>query len=209
MAHQSDEHDPKDLEKSIAIGYELEDVNVRPFVVFMGILLVGCVGVMVALYGLFNFLEARAERTKGPAPEKTATMHPWEQKLNPARPGSLLPADTTRTQVEPPIQWHPQEDLAELRQHNDTLLHHYGWVDRGLGTVHIPIERALAITAERGLPVRKSAPVPSGPVQLRSAASPAPSTSATVADTATVLTSGGAARGGTASRNRTEADEDE
>lgn len=208
MAHQSDEHDPKDLEKSIAIGYELEDVNVRPFVVFMAILIVGCVGVMVVIYGLFNFLEARAEKSgKGKAPEQIAAMHPWQEKLNPARPGALLPADTERPQVEPPIQWHPQEDLAELHQRYDTLLHHYGWVDRGLGSARIPIDRAMELTLEHGLASRKNAPAAAtGPVEMRSSGA---GSSATTADTASALTSGGAARSGTAAKNDTEAKEHE
>lgn len=31
----------------------------------------------------------------------------------------------------------------------------YGWVDRSAGSVHIPIERAIELTAQRGLPVRQ------------------------------------------------------
>jgi DNA-binding GntR family transcriptional regulator len=34
------------------------------------------------------------------------------------------------------------------------ILHSYGWVDRDAGIVRIPIERAIEILAERGLPTR-------------------------------------------------------
>ncbi len=39
---------------------------------------------------------------------------------------------------------------------NDQLhsLTSYGWLDKGNGVVHIPIERAMALTLERGLPAR-------------------------------------------------------
>ena len=33
------------------------------------------------------------------------------------------------------------------------LLDSYGWVDKDAGTVHIPIEDAMRLTLERGLPV--------------------------------------------------------
>jgi hypothetical protein len=32
----------------------------------------------------------------------------------------------------------------------------YGWIDREHGIVHIPIDRAIAIMAERGMPYRKN-----------------------------------------------------
>jgi hypothetical protein len=34
-------------------------------------------------------------------------------------------------------------------------LQSYGWIDQQKGVVRIPIERAMELTAERGLPVRK------------------------------------------------------
>jgi hypothetical protein len=36
-------------------------------------------------------------------------------------------------------------------------LNSYGWVDRSAGTIRIPIERAIELTAQRGLPSRAAA----------------------------------------------------
>ena len=36
----------------------------------------------------------------------------------------------------------------------DKTLYSYGWVDEKAGTVRIPIERAMELIAQRGLPVR-------------------------------------------------------
>ena len=36
----------------------------------------------------------------------------------------------------------------------DNELYSYGWVDEKAGTVHIPIDRAMELLVERGLPVR-------------------------------------------------------
>jgi hypothetical protein len=45
-------------------------------------------------------------------------------------------------------------NYTQVRQGYDQRLTTYGWVDRNAGKVHIPIERAIQLTAERGLPTR-------------------------------------------------------
>jgi mono/diheme cytochrome c family protein len=40
----------------------------------------------------------------------------------------------------------------------------YGWIDQKIGTVHIPLERALETTLHRLRAKQTSAPVPSGPI---------------------------------------------
>ena len=55
----------------------------------------------------------------------------------------------------PNLQAQPQLDLAEFRARQAEILSSYGWVDRQAGIVRIPIERALDLVAERGLPTRK------------------------------------------------------
>jgi hypothetical protein len=45
-------------------------------------------------------------------------------------------------------------DLAETHRREDAVLNHYGWVDKNAGKVHIPIDRAIDLLSERGLPAR-------------------------------------------------------
>lgn len=45
-----------------------------------------------------------------------------------------------------------------LRRREDLLLDTYGWVDREAGIAHIPIERAIELVLERGLPTREEPP---------------------------------------------------
>ena len=40
-----------------------------------------------------------------------------------------------------------------LHAREDLLLDHYSWVDQSQGKVRIPIERAMELIAQRGLPV--------------------------------------------------------
>jgi hypothetical protein len=43
-----------------------------------------------------------------------------------------------------------------MHQEEDEVLNHYGWVDPDRGVVRIPVERALDIVAQRGLPQFKA-----------------------------------------------------
>jgi hypothetical protein len=47
----------------------------------------------------------------------------------------------------PRLETAPALDLRTLRAAENAQLHDYGWVDRGAGVVHIPIERAMDLVA--------------------------------------------------------------
>jgi hypothetical protein len=71
-------------------------------------------------------------------------------RVVPAYPLAIGASD--RQPPEPRLQINPREDLRVLRAREDDVLNNYGWVDRQAGVVRIPIEQALRITAQRGLP---------------------------------------------------------
>jgi len=55
---------------------------------------------------------------------------------------------------EPRLQTTPREDLRELRAREEEILGSYGWVDKTTGVVRIPIDEAMKLTLQRGLPAR-------------------------------------------------------
>lgn len=58
-------------------------------------------------------------------------------------------------QLAPPVprlQYDEFADLAALRRVEQDRLETYGWVDRDHGVVHIPIEEAMRLIAQRGVP---------------------------------------------------------
>jgi hypothetical protein len=72
----------------------------------------------------------------------------------------VAPGPMSESRVElqgPRLQVNPASELREKRLAEEEVLNSYGWVDRRAGTVRIPIERAMDILAERGLPVREDA----------------------------------------------------
>ncbi len=69
---------------------------------------------------------------------------------------SPQPQVITREQVKAPrLQIHEAMDLASRVQKDRQELNSYGWVDRNSGIVRIPIDRAIDLTLQRGLPARQ------------------------------------------------------
>ncbi len=90
-----------------------------------------------------------------------------DKKEDPAPPAMAI-QDAARLPPQPRLQVHPTLDAAEMRRQADEDLKNYGWVDQSKGTVHIPIERAMELLVERGVPTR---------AQAAPAAAPAPAVS--------------------------------
>jgi cytochrome c oxidase cbb3-type subunit III len=67
-----------------------------------------------------------------------------------------------RLPAPPPNTTRAHARLKEMRATEDAVLHSYGWVDQAAGIVRIPIERAMELLAERGLPARAQPPARPG-----------------------------------------------
>ena len=49
------------------------------------------------------------------------------------------------------------QEIVDLHAKEDLLLNNYSWADRSQGKVRIPIDRAIELIAQRGLPVAPTA----------------------------------------------------
>jgi hypothetical protein len=63
---------------------------------------------------------------------------------------------------EPRLQVSAPRDLKLYKATQDEILSSYGWVDQNAGIVRIPIDRAMDILVQKGLPVRGAAPAKQG-----------------------------------------------
>ena len=133
-----DHHDDEPLPPPQVVGHETSDAQAAPilgFLAFLSVLVIVTAGVVVLFY---NYLERRE------ASEKTA-RYP-------------LAAGRERPLPPPPrLQTYPFTDIKELRRDQDRMLDRYEWLDKTNGVVRIPIERAMGLIAERGLPHRTGA----------------------------------------------------
>lgn len=116
------------------VSHEPRDINVRAIVGFGVALVIAAIFVFIGLYGLLWYYERTAEHVREVSPIEVTP---------PIRP-------------EPRLQVSPPTDLAELRAAEDKILQTYDWVDKERKAVRIPIDRAMEILAERGLPARKN-----------------------------------------------------
>jgi hypothetical protein len=78
------------------------------------------------------------------------------------------PPEVTATEVSEPVPSFPRlvesepRALAEFRAQEDALLGSYGWVEKDRGVARMPIDEAMRIVAERGLPDFGAAAAPAG-----------------------------------------------
>ena len=121
------------------VRHETSDVNVRAILTVGAGLAAGTIAVSALVWLVVVFLSSR-EAQPGPREFPLAVTH--EQRLPP----------------EPRLQTNPREDLADLRRAEDQVLDSYGWVDKDAGVVRIPIDDAMRLTIERGLPARAQEP---------------------------------------------------
>jgi len=116
--------------------HEESDVNIRGILIFAAGLVVVTMFIGVVVWGLFQYFNAREESTGAPS-------------------FPLAVSQERRTPPEPRLQTNPREDLRELRDAEQETLTTYGWVDRNAGVVRIPIDDAIRLTLQRGLPSRQ------------------------------------------------------
>jgi hypothetical protein len=147
-------------EHGTGINHETSDAEARPLVAFAVFLAVATLVTALLTAGFYKYLEDR---------ERAEQVHDYPMADGIARP------------VPPPprLQTYPFTDLKSYRRQESELLDRYGWVDRNAGIVRIPIERAIELTAERGLPARdvsggKAAAPEHGPPSSPTDAAPQP-----------------------------------
>jgi hypothetical protein len=118
-------------------GYEKSDLSPKAISVFGMALAVVVILAMIAAAWMFGFFAS------------------WQARHD--VPPSPL-AGTSPGPPEPRLQVHAIADLKALRAAEDNILSSYGWVSKEAGVARIPIDRAMQLVLERGLPVPKSAP---------------------------------------------------
>lgn len=151
--HERSGHNPEEIDAST--GFEQSDVRITGILVFLMSLLVfvGVAGILV--YGLGKLINAELNREDGPTSKWATTVNIRQLGNMPNNPQMQAKvAELTQQFPTPRVQVDDgNQDVADLHQREDLLLDHYTWVDHAQGKVRIPIERAMELIAQRGLPV--------------------------------------------------------
>ncbi|MHB1023439.1 MAG: hypothetical protein ACYC46_04605 [Acidobacteriaceae bacterium] len=152
-------------------GYEKTDVNISGILVFLA----GLTG-FVTVFFVFCFVMGKVinqaiEKQDGPADVWHKTVAESNGASNSAFQNMANDPAIRQKQLQqmaaefPMPRLQPDKgdgapDLADLHAREDLLLNHYSWVDEKAGIVRIPIERAMQLIAERGLPVAPTVNIP-------------------------------------------------
>jgi hypothetical protein len=127
--------------------YERQDLGPKNIVYFLLILLAITAVCMVGLKGLYVLLDHQVRQSQ-PALNPLAANVPKDSlHIPPGYPQSSFPS--------PRLEEDERGQLSDIRQAQDETLYSYGWVDEKNGAVRIPIERAMDLLVQRGLPVRR------------------------------------------------------
>jgi hypothetical protein len=114
------------------VRFEKADIRATPVLKFLLGLAVTCVVVAFLLVAFYRGMRSYVAGLQPPPPHMTF--------------------EPDRTAPRPVLQDNPMPDLGAFRAEEDEVLSTYGWVDKGRGAVHIPIDEAMRLLAERGLP---------------------------------------------------------
>lgn len=117
------------------LNRETSDVNVMSVLGFGAGLIVAAALIHFLVWLLFMYFSTREA-------QRVAPQYP------------LAAGQIERLPPEPRLQTNAREDLRDLRAHEDALLSSYGVVDKDAGVVRIPIDEAMKLIVQRGLPAR-------------------------------------------------------
>jgi hypothetical protein len=157
-------HEPEEID--VSAGYERSDVKITGILVFITALSIFVVVTAVLCYGIGKVINARMDKEDGPTSR-------WAKSVDVRQLGNLPNNPQMQNKVAELTQQFPtprvqvddgNQDVADLHAREDLLLDNYSWVDTTHTKVRIPIDRAVALIAQRGLPVAPAVQI--GPLMV-------------------------------------------
>ena len=117
-------------------AHETTDANIRNLIIFgVGLCLLVIAGLLLS-GAVFHYFVSHQGLGPPASPFENVRMLPPEPRLQVTAP----------------------QDLEQYKAGQNEILHSYGWVDQKAGIVRIPIDKAMDILLQRGLPVRGTTP---------------------------------------------------
>lgn len=140
--------------------FERRDITIAGVVYFLIGLAVAVVIVYFIANGIFDFLNKRFEAEQAPV-SPLVTNAPVDTRHMPPQYGKGYDNDYEKYLKEnfpaPQLEVNERTELNGERLREEDTLSTYGWVDQNAGVVRIPIDRAMDLVVQRGLPVRSGA----------------------------------------------------
>jgi hypothetical protein len=137
--------------------YEHQDLRPGAVYAFLIALAIATAMIAAAIMGVYKF---GAFEESSHQPRQNPMVQP---EADTAR---IDPSQMTKFS-QPRLETNERVEINEFRLKEEQRLNSYGWVDQPGGTVRIPIDQAMKLIAQRGLPTTpKTGEVPSSSVSL-------------------------------------------
>lgn len=142
-------------EVDASLGYEQSDVRVTGIIVFLTALAIFVAVTGILCYGIGKVINAELNKEDGKNSKWTKTVDVRQLGNLPNSPAlQSKMAELTQQFPAPRVQTDDgNQDVADLHAREDLLLNYYTRVDGQAGRVRIPIDRAVQLVAQQGLPV--------------------------------------------------------
>jgi hypothetical protein len=145
-------------EVDASLGFEQSDVRVTGIIVFLTALAIFVAVTGILCYGIGKVLNAELNKEDGKNSKWTKTVDVRDLGNLPNSPAlQSKMAELTQQLPAPRVQTDDgNQDVADLHAREDLLLDYYTRVDGQPGKVRIPVDRAIQLIAQRGLPVAQA-----------------------------------------------------
>ena len=130
------------------VEFEREDLAPKPILLFLLALIVGCLMVALVLRGMYSYLDVYENHHE---PAQSPLVEPTTADTRTVSPGDITKFPQPRLETD------ERREINDFRDQEEQTLNSYGWVDQQAGVVRIPIDRAMQLLTQRGLPTRPQA----------------------------------------------------
>jgi hypothetical protein len=127
-------------------GYERSDIGARGVLYFLAGLAVAGLFTYFIVDGMYSYLDKRSEAQQAPVNALVTNAPTDTRHIGADYPQGAFPS--------PRLEEDERGQLNDIRIKEEQTLSTYDYIDQKAGTVRIPIERAMDLIAQRGLPVR-------------------------------------------------------
>jgi hypothetical protein len=129
-------------ERNPELEFEHQDMSPSGVYAFLGGLAVAAIVIYFVLGGLYRYLDFY-ERTHQPPQNPLVNTRADTRHISPQEVQEF---------PQPRLEKNERTEIDDFLLKEEQILNSYGWVDQKSGAVRIPIQRAMQLIAQRGLP---------------------------------------------------------
>jgi hypothetical protein len=137
-------------------GFEREDMSPAGVFYFMVGLAIVAILIHFIVTGMYRYLDSYDSKHQAP-------MNPMAVKTG-VDPRTMTFQDAEgqmqTTFPQPVLEDNERQQFSTLVEKQDEILASYDWIDQKKGVVRIPIDKAMDLLAQRGMPVREPGTAP-------------------------------------------------